>query len=107
MTDYKEILRVIAQGLSQRNTALACGVSRNTVADIERRCRIYQLSWEQAQTMDNQDIKEKLYPYDRKQRDQSFRMPDFQKIHEEMAKPHMTLMLLWEEYCCQFSKKVT
>lgn len=103
MTDYKEILRVIAQGLSQRNTALACGVSRNTVADIERRCRIYQLSWEQAQTMDNQDIKEKLYPYDRKQRDQSFRMPDFQKIHEEMAKPHMTLMLLWEEYCreCQ------
>jgi len=26
MTDYKEILRILAQGLSQRNTALACGV---------------------------------------------------------------------------------
>ena len=61
MTDYKEILRVMAQGLSQRNTALACGVSRNTVADVERRCRIHTLTWDKAQTMSNEAIKKHGY----------------------------------------------
>ena len=62
MTDYKEILRVLAQGLSQRNTALACGVSRNTVAEVERRCRIQNIAWVEAQAMENQDIKTRLFP---------------------------------------------
>ena len=103
MTDYKEILRVLAQGLSQRNTALACGVSRNTVAEVDRRCRIQSITWAEAQVMENQDIKTRLYPTDRKQRDPTFKMPDYMHIHEELAKPHVTLMLLWEEYCrdCQ------
>ena len=92
MTDYKEILRVIAQGLSQRNTALACGVSRNTVMDIDRRCRIQQLTWAEAQNMGNEEIKTRLFPNDRKQRDQTFRLPDFSHIHAELAKPHVTLM---------------
>ena len=105
MTDYKEILRVLAQGLSQRNTALACGVSRNTVADIGVRCRIHKLTWAEAQDMANPDIKNRLFPNDRKQRDQTYRMPDYKQIHEELAKPHVTLMLLWEEYCrdCKLS----
>jgi hypothetical protein len=64
MTDYKEILRILAQGLSQRNTALACGVSRNTVADVARRCQIYSLTWEMASQMANPDIKNKLFPID-------------------------------------------
>jgi len=99
MTDYKEILRVIAQGLSQRNTALACGVSRNTVADVDRRCQIHNLAWAEAQEMTNQDIKNRLFPTDRRQRDQTYKMPDCKQIHEELAKPHVTLALLWEEYC--------
>lgn len=107
MTDYKEILRVTAQGLSQRNTALACGVSRNTVKDVERRCRIHQLTWPEAQGMANAEIKNRLFPLDRKQRDQTFRLPDLKHIHEELAKPHVTLTLLWEEYCqaCQKSEE--
>lgn len=103
MTNYKEILRVTAQGLSQRNTALACGVSRNTVMDVARRCRIQQLTWAEAQNMGNEEIKNRLFPNDRKQRDQTLRiimhrLPDFAHIHAELAKPHVTLMLLWEEY---------
>ena len=81
MTDYKEILRVIAQGLSQRNTALACGVSRNTVADIEIRSRVQKLTWAEAQGMANPDIKSRLFPNDRKQRDQTFKMPNYKQIH--------------------------
>ena len=54
MTNYKEILRVIAQGLSQRNTALACGVSRNTVKDVDRRSRIHDLAYAEAKDMANE-----------------------------------------------------
>lgn len=103
MTNYKEILRVIAQGLSQRNTALACGVSRNTVKDVDRRSRIHDLAYAEAKDMANEEIKNRLFPSDRKQRDQTFRLPDFAYVHAELAKPHVTLVLLWEEYCqaCQ------
>ena len=34
MTSYREILRLYAQGISQRSIAKSCGCSRNTVASV-------------------------------------------------------------------------
>ena len=34
MTKYREILRLKSLGFSERNIALSCGVSRNTVAKV-------------------------------------------------------------------------
>jgi len=34
MTNYHEILRLYAQGISQRSIALSCECSRNTVAKV-------------------------------------------------------------------------
>lgn len=31
-------------------------------------------------------------------RDVTFKMPDYEHVHAELAKPHVTLKLLWEEY---------
>ncbi|MPN00969.1 hypothetical protein SDC9_148167 [bioreactor metagenome] len=41
-------------------------------------------------------------------RDATFNMPDFDYVHAELAKPHVTLKLLWEEYveqCRQSSER--
>jgi len=104
MTNYKEILRILSQGISQRNVSLACQVSRNTVASVVRRCHIHNLSWEEAQCMSNETIWQRLFPESERTRDTTFRMPDYPQIHKELAKPHVTLQLLWEEYC-QICKK--
>ena len=34
MTNYREILRLYAQGISQRSIALSCECSRNTVSKV-------------------------------------------------------------------------
>jgi len=34
MTNYREILRLISQGISQRSIAVSCECSRNTVASV-------------------------------------------------------------------------
>ncbi|WP_229758028.1 helix-turn-helix domain-containing protein [Paenibacillus marchantiophytorum] len=34
MTQYREILRLHSQGINQRNIAVSCGCSRNTVSKI-------------------------------------------------------------------------
>ena len=105
MTNYKEILRILSQRLSQRNVSLACQVSRNTVAHVVRRCRIHGLSWEEAQHMSNEAIWQRLFPESERTRDTTFCMPDYIKVHQELAKPYVTLQLLWEEYCHNCKKK--
>gem|GEM_PF-2838125 len=34
MTEYREILRLKSQGISQRSIAVSCGCARNTVANV-------------------------------------------------------------------------
>ena len=31
-------------------------------------------------------------------RDQNYAMPDYEWIHQELGKAHVTLVMLWEEY---------
>jgi len=31
-------------------------------------------------------------------RDETFRMPDYEYVYTELAQPHVTLNMLWEEY---------
>ncbi|WP_246469308.1 helix-turn-helix domain-containing protein [Cohnella nanjingensis] len=45
MTQYREILRLHSQGISQRNIALSCACSRNTVSKIIQRADELGITW--------------------------------------------------------------
>lgn len=45
MTRYREILRLTALGLSQRNIMQSINVSQKTVVKVQRRARELKLSW--------------------------------------------------------------
>lgn len=45
MTKYREILRLLSLGISQRNIFRSLGVSRNTVAKIRARAKELSISW--------------------------------------------------------------
>lgn len=45
MTKYREILRLLSLGLSQRDIASSLNVSRNTVSKVRDRAKELSLSW--------------------------------------------------------------
>jgi transposase len=97
MTNYHEILRLLAQGISQRSIARSCRCSRNTVARVLIQTQQRKLEWGSLQNLANGDLQQLLFP-DRIQPG-SRKAPDCEYIHREMAKSGVTLSLLWHEYC--------
>jgi len=99
MTNYREILRLHSQGISQRSIAKSCECSRNTVASVIRKAQDANASWPLPQAMSDDDLRKALFPVLPLPADR--RTPDFEHIHKEMAKSGVTLSLLWHEYCVE------
>lgn len=107
MTDYREILRLYSQGISQRSIAVSCGCSRNTISTVLDRASQHTLEWDQVGELTNSDLFQRLYP--EKQQELSSRsIPDCEHIHRELARSGVTLTLLWHEYCekCRLNKEI-
>ena len=100
MTNYKEILRLYCSGdYSQREIALALGISRNTVSKCIGLAREKGISLPVPEEITNQEIAAILFPdEERKRISQSYKAPDFSHLAEELKKPHVTKKLLWKEY---------
>lgn len=97
MTQYRQILRLHSQGISQRSIAQSCQCSRNTVAAVLQRASAANLKWPLDVETDA-DLERLLFP--EKQEQVSLRrMPDFEKVSKELARSGVTLKLLWMEYC--------
>lgn len=106
MTQYREILRLYSQGISQRSIALSCECSRNTVSSTLKRAESCGIEWMLLQDMPEDQLVKHLFP-DRII-SSSRRLPDCEHIHKEMAKSGVTLSLLWNEYCeeCRLSSEI-
>ena len=97
MVNYREILRLQSLGYSQRQIASSVRSSRDTVSQVCRLATIHGLEWPLPDEMTNHVIQETFFPA---QLDcNSRRIPDYAKMHKELAKPGVTLTLLWAEYC--------
>ncbi len=46
MTEYRTILRLYSQGISQRSIAASCQCSRNTVRKVIARAKELDLEWQ-------------------------------------------------------------
>lgn len=107
MTNYREILRLFHQGISQRSVASSCSCSRNTVSNVLNRAQDLGLSWPLPNGMSDAELK-KLNTSDATRMPSQRRQPDCEYIHKEMAKSGVTLSLLWNEYCedCRTNKEI-
>ena len=107
MTDNITIVRAVYSGLSQRQVASTHQVSRNTVSLLLRYAR--DQGWNTLEDLKKLDeamfIRKLPSLSNTPSRDSTFKMPDYKYVHLEMAKPYVTLKLLWEEYVktCQDS----
>lgn len=97
MTQYRQILRLHSQGISQRSIAQSCQCSRNTVSAVLQRASAANLKWPLDVETDAE--LEALLFLEKKEKVSSHQMPDFENISKELARSGVTLKLLWMEYC--------
>ena len=101
MVNYREIIRLKSTQpeLSNTRVAASVGSSRNTVADVWKLVQERELTWPIPDTLSNKDLELILYP--NRARSEGRMMPDYEYVYNELAKPNVTLTLLWSEYCAK------
>jgi len=97
MVDYKQILRLRAEGVSQRGIADALGCSRNTIAAVFAAANGAGIGFGQVADLAADEVRNLLLPEPVKP-ESDRAVPDFEHVHRELARPSVTLLLLWNEY---------
>lgn len=95
--NYKEILRLHKEGYSNREIASSLHVSRNSINQVLESANRIGVTAVRCKELENNELKELLYPSNEKP--SRYAEPDYAYIHTELAKPGVTLTLLWTEYC--------
>jgi len=98
MRKIREVLRLRADGLSQRAIAQSCGIAHSTVGEYLRRAARAGLSWPLHDELDEDTLYKKLFARPPRSGTGKLPQPDWKKVHLELRRKGVTLRLLWVEY---------
>ena len=100
MRQVREVLRLKhVCGQSGHRIAAAIGISRYTVAEYLRRAAVVGITWPVPPELDDTALERKLFTPPGAMAAETMRpQPDWARLHAEMRRPGVTLLLLWEEY---------
>jgi len=99
MRKIKEVLRLSKEiGLSERQIAKSCGISRSTVKDYLGRAQRAGLSWPLCPDLDDAQLENLLFPLSQTITPENRGMPPMDSLYQELKKKGVTLQLLWYEY---------
>ena len=99
MTKYREILRLHTLKFNERNIALSCSVSRNTVSKGIKTADEKGITWPLDESQTDKVIEETLFPKEVSNNTTDRPIPDFAYIRKELLRNGVTKKLLWTEYC--------
>ncbi|SHE39071.1 helix-turn-helix domain-containing protein [Lactonifactor longoviformis] len=97
MVNYREILRLTSLGYTQRQIAASVHSSRSTISEVQELARKADLSFPLDESVTNEVLLMTFHP-ERLTATNPRVEPDYSFIHKELAKPAVTLSLLWTEY---------
>ena len=102
MTNYREIIRLKCQGYSERNIALSCSVSQNTVSKVCKAAAKQNIAWPLNEAMTDAVLENMLFPSEKSATNK--RMPNYDYIRRELQRNGVNKKLLWTEYCEECSQ---
>lgn len=97
MVNYKEILRLLHEGYSQREIERSLHTSRRKIREFLDEAAHHNITWPLEEAVTNEAIEAILFP-ERYASNSAYLEPDYAHIHRELAKRGVTLTLLWDEY---------
>ena len=99
MRKIRDALRLsLGEGLSLRDVASSLQVPFTTVGDHVRRARAAGLGWPLPEGLDDDALEALLFSSAAPLPVAARPLPDWKKVHVELRRPHVTLMLLWLEH---------
>lgn len=96
MRKIKEVLRLHHEKVSNREIARRLHISPGSVSNYLTRAKAAGLIWPLDNTWSEEEIYNILFPVENKKT--THPLPDFSKVHQELKRKGVTLMLLWYEY---------
>jgi len=106
MRKIRDVLRLKLQArLSHEQTAGALDISKGVITKYLTLASSAGLDWQQIQALDDTALHNRLLGAP--QRASGFVQPDYGRIHQELRRKGMTLMLLWEEHSTQHPGQTT
>jgi transposase len=98
MRKIREVIRLtLAEGMSLRQVSASLGVPPTTLAEHVRRIRDAGLTWPLPADLDDDALEAMLFAQPGP-RPEARPVPDWPKVHLELRRKGVTLMLLWHEY---------
>ncbi|NEV60323.1 IS21 family transposase [Thiorhodococcus minor] len=99
MRKIREYLRLrFEAGLSRRQIAASLQVARSSLGEYERRFAATGLTWPLPASLSDAELERRLFPPPPAVPIEARVVPDWSTVHQELRRPGVTLMLLWEEY---------
>ncbi len=96
MVDYRKILEHHFNGMTQRTIEVAVSSSRHTIREIVQKAEEKELK-ELTEEMTDNWLEEFLFP-EKQPQAKGYFQEDWNYVHKELNKSHMTLKLLHKEY---------
>ena len=99
MRKIREVLRLTHElGLSVRQVREATGVGKTAVSEYVDRARVIGITWSIPPEITDAELERRLFTPAGFDEGSTKRLPDWSKVHEELKRRGVTLMILWEEH---------
>src|ERR1700733_11047404 len=99
MRKIREVLRLTHElGLSVRQVREATGVGKTAVSEYVSRARVIGITWPIPPEITDAELEQRLFTLAGFHDGSTKPVPDWTKVHEELKRRGVTLMILWEEH---------
>jgi hypothetical protein len=103
MRKIREVLRLTHElGLSVRQVRAATGVGKTAVSEYVSRARVVGITWPIPPEISDAELERRLFTPAGFHEGSTKPLPDWTKVHEELKRRGVTMMILWEEHRAEY-----